>query len=74
MKPTQIVIALVLALFATGGVVAYAWVQMGDVSLSWHGIVALVLGVLVSLGLGIGLMALVFYSSRSGHDDDVGRD
>ena len=31
--------------------------------------VALGLGVLFSLAVGIGLMALVFYSSRSGHDD-----
>jgi hypothetical protein len=33
----------------------------------------MVLGVGLSLALGIGLMALVFYSNRSGHDDEVGR-
>jgi len=50
---------------------AYVWNSMGDVQLSFHGIMALVLGVSVSLGLGIGLMFLVFYSSRHGHDDDA---
>lgn len=32
---------------------------------------ALVLGVLGTIGLGVGLMALSFYSDRSGADDDV---
>ena len=34
--------------------------------------VALVLGVLFSLAVGIGLMALMFYSSRHGYDDKAG--
>src|SRR5262245_55287065 len=34
--------------------------------------VALTLGVLFSLVVGIGLMALVFYSSRRGYDDQAG--
>lgn len=50
---------------------AYVWDSMGDVQLSFHGTLALLLGVLLSLGLGIGLMFLVFYSSRHGHDDDA---
>jgi hypothetical protein len=29
----------------------------------------MVLGVLVSLGVGFGLMALIFYSSRKGYDE-----
>ena len=35
--------------------------------------VALALGVLFSLVVGIGLMALMFYSSRRGYDDQAGR-
>ena len=34
--------------------------------------VALALGVLFSLVVGIGLMALMFYSSRHGYDDQAG--
>jgi len=41
---------------------------------SGHGIVALVLGGLGSIIVGGGLMALVFLSHRSGHDDSVHRE
>jgi hypothetical protein len=34
-----------------------------------HGWIALILGVIFSLGVGGGLMALVFISSRRGYDD-----
>ncbi len=69
-----VLLALVLGGMALG-VVVWAlrlWIDLGEVEISAHGIFALVLGVLLSLGLGIGLMFLVFYSSRRGHDDDVG--
>ena len=45
------------------------WIGMADVEIGFHGMAALVLGVVLSLALGIGLMALVFYSSRAGHDE-----
>ncbi|MDJ0609481.1 MAG: hypothetical protein QNJ67_10950 [Kiloniellales bacterium] len=59
-------------LAATAAVVAYAWTSMAEVDISPHGILALVLGVVLSLLLGAGLMFLIFYSSRRGYDDDVG--
>ena len=45
-------------------VIAQVWTGLGDSGMSAGGWVALVLGVLATLALGIGLMALVFYSSR----------
>lgn len=36
-----------------------------------HGLVALILGVILTTALGIGLMALVFHSDRSDHDELV---
>ena len=45
------------------------WIDLGDVSLGWFGWVTMVVGSLLALGLGGGLMALVFYSARRGHDD-----
>lgn len=45
------------------------WTGLGDVSMPWQGWLALILGVVLTLGLGVALMGLVFYSSRHGHDD-----
>ena len=44
------------------------WTSMAGVHMSGWGWLFLVLGVVVTIGLGAGLMALVFYSSR--HDMD----
>jgi len=38
---------------------------------SLHAVIATVLGVFVSVLLGCGLFALAFFSSKSGHDDNV---
>jgi hypothetical protein len=38
------------------------------------GYLAMTLGVVFSLLVGIALMALLFYSSRHGYDDEAGRE
>jgi hypothetical protein len=38
-------------------------------AMSIHGWIALMLGTLLSLAIGGGLMALVFYSARKGYDE-----
>jgi hypothetical protein len=35
---------------------------------------AMALGVLFTIAVGVGLMALIFYSSRSGYDEPPSRD
>ena len=40
-------------------------------AMSVHGWIALGLGTFLSLALGGGLMALVFYSARKGYDDRI---
>jgi len=50
-----------------------AWKMSGNTPISVHGYVALGLGVVLSLALGGGLMALAFFSSRKGYDDDQSR-
>lgn len=40
-------------------------------AMSIHGWVALTLGTVLSLAVGGGLMALVFYSARKGYDDRI---
>jgi len=45
-----------------------AWARTAA-SMSIHGWIALGLGIVFSVGIGCGLMALMFYSSRRGYDD-----
>ena len=71
---TLVTVAILLGLLAaSAAIAAIVWFQLGDVEMSIHGYIALGLGAFVSLALGAGLMFLVFYSSRHGHDDDVGQ-
>ena len=74
MKGILIAILVMGALLAASVWVSVSvWTSMdgGEIafSMSWHGWLALTLGVVLTTALGIGLMALVFHSSRSGHDD-----
>ena len=41
----------------------------GDIEVSTHGYIAMTIGVVLSLAIGIGLMILVFYSSHHGFDE-----
>ena len=64
------VIGFLLALLAVVvGWAIYAWEQLGDVHMSWHGYAAMILGIVFSLLVGCGLMGLLFYSSRHGYDE-----
>ena len=60
---------VILMLVAIG---VYAWLSLGDVEMSAAAYIALAMGVLGVAGLGGGLMALIFYSSRHGYDDAAG--
>jgi hypothetical protein len=64
---------LVAALFALLALAVWfaaaAWERLGGDAIPFYGYVAIVGGVLFSLLIGGGLMALVFYSSRHGYDD-----
>lgn len=64
-----LVIAVLCALLVGAGALGYlGWVST-DTKVPEAGYVALVLGVVFSLIVGVGLMALVFYSSRAGYDE-----
>jgi hypothetical protein len=65
-------LAVVLCSLLAGAIYAAAmvWTGLAESEISTNGMIALGLGVLCTLALGAGLMALVFYSSRHGHDDD----
>lgn len=75
-RPWQVIIpaAVLVGLLALAVVfMVQAWTRF-DAELSVHGWIALTLGVVVSLAVGLGLMALVFFSARRGYDDGVGLD
>lgn len=55
------------------GVFAFLFIaQLSVFGKSAHAVFAIILGVGFTIALAVGLMALVFYSNRSGHDDEVG--
>ncbi len=67
-----LVVVLVTLLVLSIAVGAVMWTDLGPVEMSAHGITAMTFGIVASLGVGIGLMLLVFYSSRRGYDDRAG--
>jgi hypothetical protein len=60
---------LALAIWFAGS----AWNHFGGEEIPLYGYVAIAGGVILSLLVGGGLMALVFYSNRAGYDDDANR-
>ena len=61
-----------IPLFAIAAAFWYAvsaWTSLSGPPMPTTGYVALILGVVFSLVIGIGLMALLFYSSRHGFDE-----
>jgi hypothetical protein len=66
-----ILIALVLLLFAACVVGYLGWRLADGVDVSISGYVAMLVGVIASLAVGFGLMALIFHSSRKGYDEPL---
>jgi uncharacterized membrane protein len=67
----QIIIVIFLIAFLVLTIIwgVSAWNASSDVPMGKHGWIALGLGTFFSMLIGCGLMALMFFSSRSGHDE-----
>lgn len=63
-----VIIVMTGLLVWSGWYAVHAWNALGGVGISVTGWIFIVIGILLTIGLGAGLMALVFYSSR--HDMD----
>ena len=69
MQKLAVILPLLAFLAASVWFVYYVWVSDTGAPMPASGYVAMALGVLFSLVVGIGLMALVFYSHRHGYDE-----
>ena len=64
-----ILTVLLLLLAGTVAAIYLGWRLASGTDVPASGYLAMAFGVIVSLGVGFGLMALVFYSSRKGYDE-----
>ena len=69
MQKTAVILPLLAFLAASIWFAYYVWASDTGPAMPASGYVAMALGVLFSLVVGIGLMALVFYSHRHGYDE-----
>jgi len=76
-KPLTVWASIAGAAIIVAIVVAVAivnWDSVGNSGISLNGWIALFLGVTATLAVGVGLMALVFISSRRGYDEPPSKD
>jgi hypothetical protein len=64
-----LIVPLLAILTAAGWYAASAWISVSGPPMPVTGYIAMTLGVLFSLIVGCGLMALLFYSNRHGYDE-----
>src|SRR5258708_8829894 len=67
-----ILIVLLSLLVATGVIVYLGWTLGSGTDVPTSGYAAMAFGVIISLAVGFGLMALLFSSSRKGYDQPPG--
>jgi hypothetical protein len=72
MRKFAIIAPLLALLAASVWFALYTWTAIEGPPMPVEGHVAMWLGIVFSLVVGCGLMALVFYSSRRGYDDAAG--
>jgi uncharacterized membrane protein YuzA (DUF378 family) len=70
---TWITISILVALLIGAIYVGYVGWNLTDVAVPVTGYIAMGLGIVFSLIIGGGLMALMFYSSRHGYDEPPSR-
>lgn len=73
-KPSILgIVAIAAPLFAILGAAmwfaARTWLSLGGLPMPPAGYIAMTLGIVFSVVIGCGLMALLFYSSRHGYDE-----
>jgi hypothetical protein len=69
-----LVVVLLGLLGASVWFASQSWLAVDGPPMPTQGYIAMILGVVFSVLIGCGLMALVFYSNRYGYDDASNRD
>ena len=69
MKTAMIIVVLLILLGITVSWAIWGWEQTAGTAMGFHGWLAMILGIVFTLLVGCGLMALMFYSSRHGYDE-----
>ena len=69
MRKLAVIVPLIALLAASVWFAYYVWAMDEGPPMPASGYVAMALGILFSLLIGFGLMALVFYSHRHGYDE-----
>lgn len=64
-----LLIAFGAMLLGAGAFLYQGMISGGDETLPGHFYIAMTLGVVFSIIVGVGLMALIFFSSRKGYDE-----
>lgn len=63
------VVGAVIVLVIVAGVSVVNWNIVGDSGIDLNGWIALIVGIIATLAVGIGLMSLIFISNRRGYDE-----
>ena len=71
MKALAVFVPLFAILAFAVWAAARMWSFTEGVEMGGHGYTAMFLGIFCSLAVGIGLMTLMFYSSRQGYDESA---
>lgn len=69
MKTALVIVVLLILLGITVSWAIWGWEQTAGTAMGFHGWLAMILGIIFTLLVGCGLMALMFYSSRHGYDE-----
>ncbi len=71
--PGRLFVIVILLLLLAGAIrgAMHVWSQVTGAPISLAGQIAFVIGAILTIALGGGLMALSFYSARSGRDDEA---
>jgi hypothetical protein len=69
MKTALVIVVLLVLLGITVSWAIWGWEQTAGTAMGFHGWLAMILGIIFTLVVGCGLMALMFFSSRHGYDE-----